>query len=153
MTNGASAVATPFDVGAFLARPLVARVATAPEPSVRPVWYLWEDGCFWWLTGDWSRLPAILARHPRVALVVDSCDLATGETRQVSAGGRAQLTPFDRERTYRKLRRYLGPDRHTWDPRFGAYLLDTSAQIVRLAPERLVARDLSFRPSTAPSSR
>lgn len=136
----------PFDVDAFLARPLVARVATA-EPSVRPVWYLWEDHAFWWLTGSWSKLPAALTDDPRVALVVDSCDLATGETLKVSASGRADVLPFDADLTYRKLSRYLGPDRHTWDPRFGDYLVGAGAVLARLVPERLVARDLSFRPS------
>jgi nitroimidazol reductase NimA-like FMN-containing flavoprotein (pyridoxamine 5'-phosphate oxidase superfamily) len=67
----------PFDVDAFLMRPLVARVATT-GPSVRPVWFCWEDGAFWWITGAYARLPEILARDPRVALVVDDCDLRTG---------------------------------------------------------------------------
>jgi hypothetical protein len=44
-----------FDVEAFLAQPLTARVAAA-GPTVRPVWFLWEDGAFWWLTGGWARL-------------------------------------------------------------------------------------------------
>ncbi len=46
---------TPFDVDAFLARPLAARVAT-DGPTVRPVWYLWEDRSFWILTGPWTKL-------------------------------------------------------------------------------------------------
>ena len=44
----------PFDVEAFLAQPLLARVATA-GPAIRPAWFLWEDGSFWWLTGSYSR--------------------------------------------------------------------------------------------------
>ncbi|WP_026876841.1 pyridoxamine 5'-phosphate oxidase family protein [Jiangella gansuensis] len=44
-----------IDVDAFLARPLTARVATN-GPTVRPAWYLWEDGAFWILTGPWARL-------------------------------------------------------------------------------------------------
>jgi hypothetical protein len=43
----------PFDVDAFLAQPLTARVATS-GPTVRPTWYLWEDGAFWILTGPWA---------------------------------------------------------------------------------------------------
>ncbi len=148
MSDG-TATAHPFDIDAFLAQPLVARVAVAaPEPTVRPVWYLWEDGRFYWLTGGWSKLPAALARNPQVALVVDTCDLATGQTRQVSARGTARVVPFDAEVTYRKLRRYLGADRRAWDPRFRTYLSPADACLVRLSPERLVAKDLSFRPST-----
>jgi hypothetical protein len=42
----------PFDVAAFLAKPLVARVATA-GPTARPVWFLWEEG-----SNDLSYTPA-----------------------------------------------------------------------------------------------
>jgi nitroimidazol reductase NimA-like FMN-containing flavoprotein (pyridoxamine 5'-phosphate oxidase superfamily) len=136
----------PFDVDAFLARPLVARVA-AGGPSVRPVWFLWEDGAFWWITGAYARLPEILARDPRLALVVDSCDLRTGEVRQVSARGDGAVVPFDPERARRKLARYLGPDESRWDVRFSVRYLtepDQKTRLVRLAPQRLTARDLSF---------
>lgn len=71
----------------FLAQPLVARVATN-GPTVRPVWVLWEDGPFWWLTGSWSRLAEHLRNDAAVALVIDTCDLATGNVRQVQAWGR-----------------------------------------------------------------
>ena len=42
-----------FDVDEFLALPLTARLATN-GPTVRPVWYLWEGGSFWILTGSWA---------------------------------------------------------------------------------------------------
>ncbi len=70
-----------FDLDRFLGRPLVARVATA-GPTVRPLWSLWEERAFWWLTGGWSRLADILERDRGVALVVDTCDLQTGEVLQ-----------------------------------------------------------------------
>jgi hypothetical protein len=53
-----------FDVNEFLAKPLVARVATGDPLAVRPVWFLWEDGAFWWITGSWARLPQLLAVGP-----------------------------------------------------------------------------------------
>jgi nitroimidazol reductase NimA-like FMN-containing flavoprotein (pyridoxamine 5'-phosphate oxidase superfamily) len=143
-----------FDVDAFLARPLVARIATA-GPSIRPVWFLWEDAAFWWLTGSWSRLPAILDDEARVAVVVDTCDLATGEVRQVTAVGDATIAPFDRDRAYRKLCRYLGPDPSLWDQDRFALPDETvggtpGARFVRLAPDRLRARDLSYAPPPRP---
>jgi hypothetical protein len=82
-----------FDLDAFLALPLVARVA-ASGPSVRPVWFLWEERCFWWLTGSWSRLQTLLKRSPQVALVIDTCDLQTGRVLQVIASGNATVEPF-----------------------------------------------------------
>lgn len=135
-----------FDVDAFLARPLVARVAAA-GPSVRPVWFLWEDNAFWWITGAYARLPEILAGDPRLALVVDSCDLATGEVRQVTARGEGVVVPFDPELARRKLVRYVGPDEAAWDTRFSVRHLsepDADTRLVRLEPERLTANDLSF---------
>ncbi|MFI8904459.1 pyridoxamine 5'-phosphate oxidase family protein [Streptomyces albidoflavus] len=99
----------PPDVHDFLARPLVARVATA-GPTVRPVWFLWEDGAFWWLTGAYARLGRRLAGDPVVALVVDSCDLATGQVLSVTCRGTAEVVPLDRARAVRKLTRYLGPE-------------------------------------------
>lgn len=76
----------PFDVDSFLQQPLTARLATH-GPTVRPVWFLWEDGAFWVLTGPWTRLFHRVREDPAVALVVDECDPATGLVRQVIAGG------------------------------------------------------------------
>jgi len=64
-------------VDSFLAQPLTARVVTS-GPTVRPTWFLWEDGAFWILTGPWATLLARAGADPSIALVVDVCDLATG---------------------------------------------------------------------------
>ena len=140
-----------FDVDEFLAQPLVARVATN-GPTVRPVWFLWEDGSFWWLTGSWSRLAEHLRKDPAVALVIDTCDLATGTVRQVQAWGEAEVVSFDADRARRKLRRYLGDDPTQWDQdRFGltgsGVAGSDQTAFIRLAPTRLATRDLSFAPA------
>ncbi|MGW0736911.1 pyridoxamine 5'-phosphate oxidase family protein [Streptomyces sp. NPDC002851] len=140
----------PFDVDEFLARSLTARLATrGPNgPTVRPVWYLWEDRAFWVITGPWARLPEQVRKDPRVALVVDECDLGAGLVRQVTARGRAELLPFDAERGWRKLSRYLGTDESRWDPRFVRYLRADPEELgtrwLRLVPEALNAKDLSY---------
>jgi hypothetical protein len=135
---------TGFEVDEFLARPLTARVAT-DGPSVRPTWYLWEDGAFWILSGPWSRLPARVRARPRIALTVDVCELDTGLVRQVVASGDAEVRPFDVARGRRKLARYLGDDEARWDRRFRAYLHDAPGTVwVHLRPSRLVAKDLSY---------
>ena len=136
-----------FGVAEFLARPLTARVATN-GPTVRPAWYLWEDGAFWLLTGPWARLLSRVQADPAVAIVVDECDLVTGTVRQVIARGQAELVPFDVPRGRRKLARYLGPDESRWDQRFRRYLHDDPAARgtvwLRLRPARLTATDLSY---------
>lgn len=137
-------MAQDFDVEAFLARPLVAHLATT-GPAVRPVWYLWEEGAFWIITGSWSRADQ-LAREPKASLVVDSCDLDSGEVLQVRAAGVAELVPYDVERARRKLVRYLGSDESRWDAdRFALVPEDGESRFIRLVPDRLVARDLSYR--------
>jgi hypothetical protein len=143
---------SPFEIDTFLAQPLTARIAT-DGPTVRPVWFLWEEGAFWILTGPWTRLFHRVSADPRVALVVDVCDTATGLVRQVIARGRAEVVPFDVPRGRRKLVRYLGEDETRWDERFVHYLHDDPAERgtvwLRLTPTSLKAQDLSY--AVAPS--
>lgn len=137
----------PFDVDSFLAQPLTARIATN-DPTVRPVWFLWEEGAFWVLTGPWAKLFDHVRSNPQVALVVDVCDVETGLVRQVIARGDAELVPFDVPRGRRKLVRYLGSDESRWDKRFVHYLYDDPGRRgttwLRLAPATLTAKDLSY---------
>ena len=146
MSAAAVRIDEDFDLARFLAQPLTAHVAAA-GPSVRPVWFLWEDGAFWWLTGGWSRLTATLKSDPRVALVVDTCHLETGTVLQVSADGDAEIYQLDRGRATRLLRRYLGGDEARWPaPVVEGTLHDPSARLIRLEPARLRARTLSYQP-------
>ncbi|WP_405513273.1 pyridoxamine 5'-phosphate oxidase family protein [Streptomyces canus] len=136
-----------FDVDTFLSQPLTARIATH-GPTVRPVWFLWEDGAFWVLTGPWARLFDHVRSNPGVALVVDACDIETGLVQQVIARGDAELVPFDVPRGRRKLIRYLGADESRWDARFVHYLYDDPGKRgttwLRLVPDSLSAQDLSY---------
>ncbi|WP_253266146.1 pyridoxamine 5'-phosphate oxidase family protein [Streptomyces sp. 6-11-2] len=123
-----------MDVNEFLSRPLVAKVATN-GPEVRPVWFLWEEGAFWWLTGSYSRMELILAKDPRVAIVVDTCDLSASEVLSVTCQGVADVVPLDRTRAVRKLTRYLGPE-NLWPVRFSAPLDDPKTKMIRFVPDR-----------------
>ena len=140
--------AADFDIDIFLAQPLTARVATN-GPTVRPVWYLWEDQAFWILTGPWARLLGRVKADPALAITVDICDTTTGLVRQVIARGRAEVLPFDIPRGKRKLSRYLGPDETLWDTRFCHYLHDDPTERgtvwLWLRPTSLTAIDLSYR--------
>ncbi len=136
-----------FDLDAFLLQPLVARVATS-GPTVRPVWYLWEDRAFWWLTGGWSPLTTLLERDSRIALVVDTCDLSTGTVLQVIARGSAELLPLDQDRARRWGSRYLGADERHWSRFADGVFHDPSTRFLRLAPTTLRARDLSYSPGS-----
>lgn len=134
----------PFDVDAFLAQPLVARVATtnaSGAPTVRPVWFLWEGGVLWWITGEYAVMAKHLERDARTAVVVDTCDLERMEFLQVIMRGRAEVVPLDPVLSRRKLRRYLGEDESAWHPDFQYFADD--ARLVRFTPERTVVKDLS----------
>jgi nitroimidazol reductase NimA-like FMN-containing flavoprotein (pyridoxamine 5'-phosphate oxidase superfamily) len=136
--------APPFDVDAFLERPLVARVATvssAGSPAVRPVWFLWEDGALWWPTGSSSVVAAHIERDPRVSVVVDTCDLERMEFLQVNMRGRAEVVSFDRALMARLLRRYLGEDETAWHADFRSH--GKESRLVRFTPARTRALDLS----------
>lgn len=119
----------------FLSQPLVARLATN-GPTVRPVWFLWEDGVFWWITGAYAKLPERLAQDPEVAMVIDTCDLDTGTVLQVTATGAAKVVPMDPARATRKLARYLGSNIETWPDRFRGALTDPDARLAKLVPRR-----------------
>ena len=137
-----------FDLDAFLAQPLTARVATN-GPSVRPTWYLWEDLTFWILTGPWAKLLSRVRADPALAITVDICETDRGLVRQVIALGRGEILPFDVPRGRRKLSRYLGPDEALWDERFRRYVNDDPTDLgtawLRLYPSSLTALDLSYK--------
>jgi nitroimidazol reductase NimA-like FMN-containing flavoprotein (pyridoxamine 5'-phosphate oxidase superfamily) len=140
-------VSPGFDLDGFLQRPLVARLATlSPDgPRVRPIWYLFDESGFWWITGRWSRLAEVLRRDSRVEVVVDTCDLERGEVLQVRARGRAKLLPFDRQRAQTWGERYMGSDRTRWGRFQRTVFEDPASQFALLQPDWLWARDLSWR--------
>ena len=133
----------PVDVDAFLQRPLVARVAT-DGPTLRPLWYLFEQPAFYWLTDTTTVLHDAVAAGRRLVLVVDVCDVETGEVVHVRARGTAEIIPIDRDRAMRKFARYLGPDPSTWDPRFLPSLDLPTTRMCRFTPASIDAADVSF---------
>lgn len=137
-----------FDVDAFLARPLTARLSTN-GPTVRPVWYQWEDGAFWVFTGPWAKWFTRVHSDPSIALIVDTCDLETGEILQVIAHGRVEIKDWDVDRGRRMLARYLGDDESSWPEEYRAYLSEPPIEglsWVRLPPEKLISNDFGFEP-------
>lgn len=134
----------------FLSLPLVAHVAVnAPGgPTVRPVWFLFEDGMFWWLTSSsYSRLARWLAHDARAMLVVDHFDVTKGEVLAVTVAGEVTIEPLDASRARRKLTKYLGPDVGRWPDRFQAALRVDVSDLACLHPaKRPRLRDLSFEP-------
>ena len=136
-----------FDVDAFLARPLTARLTTN-GPTVRPAWYQWEDDAFWVFTGPWAKWFTRVQTDPSIALIVDTCDLDTGEILQVIAHGAVEIKDWDVDRGRQMLARYLGDVNASWPEEYQAYLSEPPIEglsWVRLDPEKLICNDFSFR--------
>jgi hypothetical protein len=87
------------------------------------------------------------AIDPRVSLVVDSCDLVTGQVLAVTARGKAVVHALDPQRAIRKLTKYLGHATELWPSRFQDALTDSTTRLVSLQPTHdLVLRDMSYDP-------
>lgn len=132
-----------MDVDEFLKRPLNAYIALN-GPSLRPTWFLWEDGAFWISSGAWAKWWRQLENDPAVAIVVDDYDVKTGRIEKVTARGKGEIHKVDVERAKRLFRRYVGDDEEKWDPTFRDYIHGEGAVLVRIEPERIKGLDLSY---------
>lgn len=101
---------------AFLARPLLGRLATASpdgQPHVVPVWFLFEDGFVWVSAFQTTRKVIDLERNPKCAIVID-IEQGQEALSAVALEGRAELAraPFleVRQRAQRIYAKYLGPE-------------------------------------------
>lgn len=63
-------------------------------------------------------------------------------------GARRNCTPYDPDRAYRRLRRYLGDDPEAWDRERFSLEAEEGDRFACLRPARLEAIDLSYRPAS-----
>lgn len=136
----------PVELSSFLERPLFCFLATrAPDgPRVSPLWFHWEDGAIWIIADTETKsYPDRVRGHPETALSIVDYDPGTGLVQHVGMRGEATLVPFDETLARRLLRRYLGPDVPSWDPRF-AGPWDDRWRLLRFEPATVVARDQSY---------
>lgn len=138
-----------FDVDAFLAERHSVRLATN-GPTVRPLWYQWEEGSFWILNGPWAKLYGRIQKDPKVALIVDVSEYDTGRVYQVMAHGNAEICPYDIPRARRMITRYLGPDESSWSTspdNYPAYLQEPGppgAVWLKIKPAKLLTFNFSY---------
>lgn len=139
----------PFDVEAFLAEGNGCRLATN-GPSVRPLWYHWEDRAFWLVSGPHAKLFTRVQTDPRVSLVIDVFEVDTGRVLQVMATGSVEITAYDTARARRMLVRYLGADESTWSTKpdnYPGYVQGDGppgAVWLKLKPNKVLAFNFSF---------
>jgi hypothetical protein len=136
----------PFDLETFLARPLIAHLATgsADGPRESPVWFLWEDGAVWLVGTSRDSFPRRIRDEPRCAIGFVEFVLERGLLLHVGMRGTATIERLDDARLMRLLSRYLGEEKERWNPVFIQTIVDELDLMVRFSPERVVMRDQSY---------
>ncbi len=129
-------------VGALLAQPVLARLATANpitlQPHVVPVWFAWDGEAIWISSFDTTRKMRDLARNSRVSIVIDAVD-DPEHNRGVIFEGKAEVISDPAVVVARATSiyiRYLG-EVGARKPEPASWIMDAENRVIRLAPERI----------------
>ena len=133
---------TKEEIDAFLAQPLVARIATVRQngtPQVVPMWFLWEHGTMYMSTRTWAAKLKHLRRNPHVAVVVDVME-APMKNKVVTIDGTADiLTDGVREMTTRIYEKYLGAEAAK-NPQ-AQQSLTAPRVLIKITPKKITSMD------------
>jgi PPOX class probable F420-dependent enzyme len=131
---------TDPEVSAFLSKGtrtgMLGFASAAGRPLVTPVWFIVEDGCLVFNTGQETAKGRALARDPRATLCADLDEPPYGF---VQVQGNAELSedPAEVLRTATAIAaRYVGPDRAE---EFGKRNAVPGELVVRLRPTKVIA--------------
>jgi hypothetical protein len=140
-----------FDLDEFLARPLMAHLATSAKHGGRdsPLWYLWEDRALWFIVEvGYNTFQDRIADQSSVGVGVVDFDPVTGRLQHVGIRGRGRLVPWDDDRAarllgryYRRLRGYRDVPRAPGEPVGGRHRM----LFVKVEPTSVVIREQSYR--------
>ena len=128
------------EIDDFLAKPLLARMATTDpatlQPHVVPVWYGWDGTSLWIGTFRGTRKVKNLLRNPRISVVIDVDSTPAGLT-AVIMEGEAEWVNEPRalmeEKTEWVYTRYLGPEGvKAQEPQ--SWIKDPAAMLIKLTP-------------------
>ena len=138
-----------FDPEEVLRLPLMAVLSTMSEDGPRnaPVWFAWEEGALWMLSGSGASSARRLAADPRCAVEILDYDKAAGILRHLGLRGRAEVVRMEPARFRRLLKRYLDADPRWWNLWFidtVARIDDPDGRLIRLRPESVFTNDVSF---------
>jgi PPOX class probable F420-dependent enzyme len=129
---------------AFLARPLLARLATSDDgqPRVLPMWYRWDGTDLWMETSPTFANARILRRNPRAAVTIDESVGGFG-LRAVVMRGSVELIaePHDvvMDMVQRIYARYLTSEERASEE--GQAMLGGGHLLIRFNPERTISWD------------
>ncbi len=152
-----------FDLDEFLARPLIAHLATTSRHGARdsPLWYLWEDRALWFIVEvGYNTFQDRIAENGSVGVGFVDFDPEVGRLQHVGIRGRGSLVPWDDDRAARLLRRYYRHLRgYREAPRPPGERVGGRHRMlfVRVEPASVVIREQSYREAvlaaTAPGPR
>jgi nitroimidazol reductase NimA-like FMN-containing flavoprotein (pyridoxamine 5'-phosphate oxidase superfamily) len=130
---------TPEEIDAFLAQPRLCHFATVDEtgrPRVRPLWYLWRDGAFWFTT----RLRARHTGRDATSSGVATISIGTDERpyRAVVATGPVEVIGKDEKLLRAICTRYGRREGEAW---LAGALKEDDRTVMRMVPERLISWD------------
>jgi len=134
----------PGDIDRFLARPLIARLATSlrNRPRVLPMWFLWDGTDIWMETSPTFPNARILRQNPHAALTIDESDGGL-QFRAVVMWGVVELIEAPPERVADTVQRiyirYLGED--GLEEATPQRMLANPHVLLRFRPERIVSWD------------
>jgi len=128
---------TKPELVAFLAEPRMAHLATASEdgnPRVSPIWYVYEDGCFYFTSRRGRVKTDHILGHPHVALSVASDDRPY---RAVCAFGKARPVQKDRDKWLERIStRYGEQEGREW---LSEAVKQQGRYVFRLQPDRIMS--------------
>ena len=133
---------TADEMQAFLARPLVAHLATVRangSPQVVPMWFLYDNGVMYMSTRTWAAKVRHLRHNPHVAVEVDVMD-APLKNKVVAIDGTAEIvTTGVKEMTARIYQKYVGADAVN-SPK-AQESINTPRVLLKIAPKTMWSMD------------
>jgi hypothetical protein len=131
-------VTTSFDARGFLREPRrpaqVAAVSTSGLPLLGSLWFVFEEGRFWFSSQHGSPFTRVAKREASVAVIVDEFD-PPNRILQVRVRGRARSEAHDPDRVYSIYRRYLGDRSTDWPISFPERIDDENWKLWTVEPE------------------
>lgn len=135
-----------FEIDEVLCKPLMAHLATVENGAPRdsPVWFLWEDSCLWIFGTSNDSFVKRLRAEPKCAAGIVEYDLEKGILKHIGIRGIASLAIYDKERLMRFVAKYLGESKENWNLWFLANIVDPLEIMIKIVPQSMVAKNVSF---------
>jgi len=127
------------ELAAFLGTPRMAHLATTSKygkPRVSPIWYVYEDGCFYFTTRLGRLKGSHIQKNPHVALSIASEDRPY---RAVCAFGTAHPVQKDRDKWLEKIAtRYGEQEGREW---LSEAVKQEGRVVFKIQPDRIMSWD------------